>query len=128
MRCCRDREGGHHGGCRSYRSKACGELIQAKVGGLVCPAYTWEDLAFEEVAVRGSGVREQYGTRRLLRAHLVCDNWGCVVDFDLEKLGGGLRADGGRQQRGAGAVAEAPRTFRRPWARTTEARAHLCRC
>ena len=39
-----------------------------------------------EVTVLGSGMAEQYGTRRQQRAQMVCENCGHVLNFDLAKL------------------------------------------
>ncbi len=68
--------------------------IRAKGGALACPVCGGEGFAMEEVSVLASGQSEQYGTRRLPRAQLVCENCGCVVNFDLAKLGAARQAGG----------------------------------
>ena len=47
-----------------------------------------EAFVLEEVTVLGAGMAEGYGTRRIQRGQLVCDNCGCVINFDLHKLRG----------------------------------------
>ena len=39
------------------------------------------------VTVLGAGMAEGYGTRRIQRGQLVCENCGCVVAIDLARLG-----------------------------------------
>lgn len=34
----------------------------------------------------GAGMHESYGSHRLRRVQLTCENCGCVTAFDLEKL------------------------------------------
>lgn len=70
------------------------QKVQAKGGVLACPTCGGEGFAMEEVSVLASGRSEQYGTRRLPRAQLLCENCGCLVIFDLAKLGAGRQAGG----------------------------------
>ena len=67
------------------------EAIQSKGGSLSCPVCGREEFALEEVTVLGAGMAEGYGTRRVQRGQLVCENCGCVVVIDLARL----RATGG---------------------------------
>jgi transcription elongation factor Elf1 len=60
--------------------------VQAKGGTLVCPVCGREEFTLVEVTVLGSGMAEQYGTRRQQRAQLVCENCGHVMNFDLTKV------------------------------------------
>ena len=64
------------------------EAVQAKGGTLACPVCGQEAFTLEEVTVLGAGMAEGYGTRRIQRGQLVCDNCGCVINFDLQKLRG----------------------------------------
>ena len=70
------------------------QRIRAKGGVLACPTCGGEGFAMEEVSVLASGQLEQYGTRRLPRAQLLCENCGCVVTFDLARLGAGRQTGG----------------------------------
>ena len=66
--------------------------VRAKGRTPACPVCgREEDFALEEASVLGSGRAEEYGTIRLQRAQLVCENCGHAMDFDLAKL----RATGG---------------------------------
>jgi len=67
------------------------QAVQAKGGTLACAVCGREEFTLVEVTVLGSGMAEQYGTRRQQRAQLVCENCGHVMNFDLAKL----RATGG---------------------------------
>ena len=60
------------------------QAIQSKGGTIACPVCGREDYTAEEVNVL-SGHRT-YGTHRLHRVQLVCENCGYVVNFDLAKL------------------------------------------
>jgi len=65
------------------------EAVRAKGGSLSCPVCGRDGFALEEVTVLGGGMMEGYGTRRLQRGQLVCENCGCVVVMDLARLGAG---------------------------------------
>ncbi len=67
------------------------QAVQAKGGTLACPVCGGEEFTLEEASVLGSGRAEEYGTSRLQRAQLGCENCGHVMNFDLAKL----RATGG---------------------------------
>ncbi len=69
--------------------------IRAKGGTLTCPVCGREGFALVEVTVLGAGMAEQYGTRRVQRGQLVCENCGCVVAIDLARLGTGAAAGSG---------------------------------
>lgn len=60
--------------------------VRAKGGALACPVCGREEFALVEVTVLGSGMAEQYGTRRQQRAQLVCENCGHVMNFDLAEV------------------------------------------
>jgi predicted RNA-binding Zn-ribbon protein involved in translation (DUF1610 family) len=62
------------------------QAVQAKGGTLACPVCGREEFTLEEASVLGSGRAEEYGTSRLRRAQLVCENCGHVMNFDLAKL------------------------------------------
>ena len=64
------------------------QAVQAKGGTLACPVCGREEFTLVEVTVLGSGMAEQYGTRRLQRAQMVCENCGYVMNFDLAELRG----------------------------------------
>ena len=63
------------------------QAVQSKGGTLSCPVCGREEFTLEEVAVLGAGMAEGYGTRRMQRGQLVCENCGCVVAIDLARLG-----------------------------------------
>ncbi len=66
------------------------QVVQSKGGTLTCPVCGREEYTVEEVKVLAG--HQTYGAHRLHRAQLVCENCGCVVNFDLTKLqakGGG---------------------------------------
>ncbi len=67
------------------------EAVRSKGGTLECPLCGREEFALEEVSVMSAGMAEAYGTRRVQRGQLVCENCGCVVVIDLARL----RATGG---------------------------------
>ncbi len=75
------------------------EAVSAKGGSLSCPLCGRDEFALEEVTVLGAGMAEGYGTRRVQRGQLVCENCGCVVAIDLERLAAG--AEGGAAAGGA---------------------------
>jgi predicted nucleic-acid-binding Zn-ribbon protein len=85
------------------------EAVRAKGGSLSCPVCGRDEFALEEVTVTGSGMAEGYGTRRVERGQLVCENCGGVVTIDLERLGAGgaAAAEGGGAAAG-GAAAGGP--------------------
>ena len=62
------------------------QAVQAKGGTLACPVCGREEFTLVEVTVLGSGMAEQYGTRRQQRAQMVCENCGHVMNFDLAKV------------------------------------------
>ena len=70
------------------------EAVRAKGGTLACPICGRDEFALEEVTVLGAGMAEGYGTRRVQRGQLVCENCGCVVAIDLARLGAGAAAGG----------------------------------
>ena len=63
------------------------EAVQSKGGSLACPVCGREEFTLQEVTVLGAGMAEGYGTRRVQRGQLVCENCGCAVTLDLAKLG-----------------------------------------
>jgi predicted nucleic-acid-binding Zn-ribbon protein len=65
------------------------EAVRAKGGTLACPICGRDEFALEEIVVLGAGMAEGYGTRRVQRGQLVCENCGCVVAIDLARLGAG---------------------------------------
>ena len=71
------------------------EAVRAKGGSLACPLCGRDEFVLEEVTVLGAGMAEGYGTRRVQRGQLVCENCGCVVAIDLARLGAGGAAAGG---------------------------------
>ena len=60
------------------------QTIQARGGAAVCMECGGEKLSLEQVAPMSA--REGYGTHRLKRADLVCENCGHVMGYELEKL------------------------------------------
>jgi len=61
------------------------QVIQARGGNIVCNVCGREEFSMEQIApmdAAGSG----YGTHRLQRVHLVCDNCGHVMAFELGRL------------------------------------------
>ena len=75
------------------------EAVRQKGGSLSCPVCGRDEFALEEVTVLGAGMAEGYGTRRVQRGQLVCENCGCVITIDLSRLragaGGAAGAPGG---------------------------------
>jgi hypothetical protein len=71
------------------------EAVRAKGGTLACPICGRDEFALEEIVVLGAGMAEGYGTRRVQRGQLVCENCGCVVSIDLTRLGAGAAAGAG---------------------------------
>ena len=71
------------------------EAVRAKGGTLACPICGRDEFALEEIVVLGAGMAEGYGTRRVQRGQLVCENCGCVVAIDLTRLGAGAAAGAG---------------------------------
>ena len=63
-----------------------GQAVRDRGGNLACPICGRKEFALDEVAIMGAGKHEGYGTHRLRRAQIVCENCGCVTGFDLEKL------------------------------------------
>ena len=74
------------------------ETVRAKGGSLSCPVCGRAEFALEEVTVLGGGMMEGYGTRRLQRGQLVCENCGCVVVIDLARLRAGVGDDAGEPE------------------------------
>ena len=70
------------------------EAVRAKGGSLSCPVCGRDEFALEEIVVLGAGMAEGYGTRRVQRGQLVCENCGCVVAMDLTRLGAAGAAAG----------------------------------
>ncbi len=70
------------------------QRVRAQGGALACPMCGGEGFAMEEVSVLAGGQAEQYGTRHVRRAQLVCEDCGCVAMFDPSRLGAGRQADG----------------------------------
>ena len=61
--------------------------VRAKGGTPTCPVCGREEkFALVEASVLGSGRAEQYGTSRLRRAQMVCENSGHAMHFDLARL------------------------------------------
>jgi len=60
------------------------QAVQTKGGTLTCPVCGREEYTVEEVEILSG--QQGYGGHRLHRAQLVCENCGCVVNFDLTKL------------------------------------------
>lgn len=73
------------------------EAVRSRGGDLACPVCGREEFAFEEVTVLGAGRLQQYGARRRRRTHLICENCGHTVSFDLSRIGMGQPA-GGREE------------------------------
>ena len=76
------------------------EAVRAKGGSLSCPVCGRDEYALEEVTVLGAGMLEGYGTRRLQRGQLVCENCGCVVVMDLATLRAGVGGAAGEPEPG----------------------------
>jgi len=83
------------------------EAARAKGGSLSCPVCGRDEFVLEEVTVTGSGMAEGYGTQRVERGQLVCENCGGVVGIDLDRLGAGGAA-AGTGDAAAGADAAGP--------------------
>lgn len=61
------------------------QAIQARGGNIACNVCGREEFSIEQIATMddaGSG----YGTHRLKRADLICDNCGHIMGFELAKL------------------------------------------
>jgi predicted nucleic-acid-binding Zn-ribbon protein len=65
------------------------EAIRARGGNLTCPVCGREEFTMEEAQILGAGKQEGYGTRRLKRVQLVCENCSHVMSFEVEKLRAG---------------------------------------
>lgn len=61
------------------------QAIQARGGTAICKECGSEDLSMEQVAPVDAG-GPGYGTHRLKRADLVCENCGHVMGYELAKL------------------------------------------
>ena len=59
--------------------------IQRKGGDIACNVCGQGEFSMEQVATMDSG-GSGYGTHRLKRADLVCENCGHVMGFELVKL------------------------------------------
>ena len=62
------------------------EAIRARGGNLTCPVCGREEFTMEEAQILGAGKQEGYGTRRLNRVQLVCENCSHVMSFEVERL------------------------------------------
>jgi hypothetical protein len=62
------------------------EAIRARGGNLACTVCGREEFVMEEAQLLGAGKQEGYGTRRLKRMQLVCENCSHVMSFEVEKL------------------------------------------
>lgn len=62
------------------------QVVRDRGGNLACPICGRDEFELDEVAIAGAGKHEGYGTHRLHRAQLVCQNCACVTTFDLERL------------------------------------------
>ena len=58
--------------------------IEAKGGTLACTVCGREEFALEKAEILDA--RRQYGSRRLRRAQLVCENCAFVMSFDADRL------------------------------------------
>lgn len=58
--------------------------VQSKGGTLNCPLCGHKEYAVEEVTVLSAQMA--YGSHRVQRAQLVCENCGNVLNFDLARL------------------------------------------
>ncbi len=58
--------------------------IGAKGGTLACTVCGREEFALEGAEILDD--RRQYGSRRLRRAQLVCENCAFVMSFDIDRL------------------------------------------
>ena len=76
------------------------QAVQSKGGTLSCPLCGREEFALEEVTVLGAGMAEAYGTRRVRRGQLVCENCGCAVVMDLSRLRTGAGGAAAAEQLG----------------------------
>jgi hypothetical protein len=65
------------------------EAIRARGGNLACTVCGGEEFVMEEAQLLGAGKQEGYGTRRLKRMQLVCENCSHVMSFEVEKLRAG---------------------------------------
>lgn len=65
------------------------EAIRARGGNLACTVCGREEFVMEEAQLLGGGKQEGYGTRRLKRMQLVCENCSHVMSFEVEKLRAG---------------------------------------
>lgn len=63
------------------------QAVRARGGELACPVCGRDEFALEEVAILGAGRLQQYGSRRLRRAQLICENCGGTVSMDPSRLG-----------------------------------------
>ena len=106
VRSCRRREKGNEVDLGNRPTvEAVHEAARAKGGSLSCPVCGRDEFVLEEVTVTGSGMAEGYGTQRVERGQLVCENCGGVVGIDLERLGAGAASAGtGDAAAGAGAA------------------------
>lgn len=60
------------------------QAIQARGANVACNVCGREEFSMEQVAAMDAG--GGYGTHRLRRADLVCENCGHVMGFELDKL------------------------------------------
>lgn len=73
------------------------QAVRSRGGELTCHLCGREQFVLEEVAILGAGTLQQYGTRRLRRAQLTCENCGATVSLDLSRLGTSRPAGGGEE-------------------------------
>lgn len=60
------------------------QAIQARGGNITCNVCGREDFALEQVTTADAA--GGYGTHRLKRADLICENCGHVMGFELARL------------------------------------------
>lgn len=70
------------------------QFVRSRGGNIVCPVCEGEEFVHEEAAILGGGSERGYGTRRLQRVQLVCENCTYVMSFDLSKLLAAQGSDG----------------------------------
>lgn len=62
------------------------QAIKSRGGNLSCPVCGNERFAMEEATVMGAGKQEAYGSHRLKRAQLICENCAVIINVDLDRL------------------------------------------
>ncbi len=71
----------------AYRSRRCAERSVRGGGTLACPTCGREEFALQGAAILDD--HRQYGSRRLRRVQLVCENCAFVLSFDADRLRAG---------------------------------------